>query len=82
MESASPIKTKILRGPPPEEADTQETLVKAILAGQQEEWGQGDAGYKAPKTPVDRMRFVSSLLSILPASQLSHRKGLPYKVSV
>lgn len=54
------------------------------------EWGSGDAGYKVPKTPGERMKyvfipaqskvFISAILNIY-ALSLFHlsRKNVPYK---
>ncbi|EIN14359.1 precursor to secretory protein Ssp120 [Punctularia strigosozonata HHB-11173 SS5] len=48
---------KVTRVTPPEKMDPVERYREAKKAsGEQEGWGQGNSGYKAPKTPTERMR--------------------------
>jgi nucleobindin len=57
LEEPSPQKPKVTRLTPPEK---QEPAVKFKDAGneaaRQAEWGSGDAGYKPPSSPSDKMR--------------------------
>lgn len=51
---------KFTRLPDPEKEDPIERFKKAKAAGVgAEEWGQGDGGYKPPRSPTDRMKCVS-----------------------
>ena len=65
VDSGSAPKSKIVRGSPSEIRDTPPLRQKVGLKAQQEEWGQGDAGYKPPKNPIDRMRFVHFCLTLI-----------------
>lgn len=52
-----PPNPKVTRVPPPEKQDPvvkfQDARAQMV---HQEEWGKGDEGFKAPKTPVEKMR--------------------------
>ena len=62
-ESAAADTPKFTRTPDPEKMDPIERFKKARAAGADaEEWGQGEAGYKTPKSPADRMKYVSSVV--------------------
>lgn len=52
---------KIQRQPPPEEIDPAVRYQNARQDGERYgEWGSGAGGYKVPKTPSERMRFVQN----------------------
>lgn len=50
-------KPKIVRQDPPEKQNPTERFKTARGESQEKpEWGEGDEGFKRPKTPADRMR--------------------------
>ena len=54
-----PSKPKITRQTPPEKLDPSIRYADAARErGEQAGWGEGDSGYKTPKTPNERMRYV------------------------
>lgn len=53
---------KFTRLPDPDKEDPIERFKKAKAAGVgAEEWGQGEGGYKPPRSPTDRMKCVSMI---------------------
>jgi hypothetical protein len=59
QEAMSAVKPKFTREAPPEEMEPAEKYADALKDREnQPEWGKGKDGYKRPKTPADKMRYV------------------------
>ena len=76
-----PAKPKVQRPPKVEQEPSVKYADARRQSGSSDEWGTGDSGYKIPKTPSDRMRYVfmSFQLTMLLIG-LRIRKNVPYKV--
>lgn len=75
----SESKPKTVRGTPKEDPETKYKDIdkdKENLS----EWGTGEEGYKQPRSPVEKMRYVLLLSVRSSMSDLGCRKNLPYKV--
>jgi hypothetical protein len=58
--SQEPLKPKITRSTPPEKQDPRIKYQDATKEKDtQSEWGTGEGGYKSPKSPVEKLRYVS-----------------------
>jgi hypothetical protein len=62
--SPSPPKPKITRDTPPEKLDPSIKYADAARdKDKNSEWGQGSGGYKTPKSPADKLRYVDNVLN-------------------
>ena len=63
---AAPSGPRYVRSAKPDPLDKLRNARKE--SGRTDEWGTGEGGYKVPKTPVERMRWVVRSLSVFSVS--------------